>query len=59
MNKQKIIHPNGYACDGCIYWDPVNGCWKDYTRWCGKDPLAYEEEPWEEDHGSEKEALKE
>lgn len=33
---EKII-PNGYVCGECPEWDDVNGCWADYTEYCGRE----------------------
>ena len=34
-----MVQPNHWDCECCPYWDEVNGCWKDYTEYCGHGGL--------------------
>lgn len=30
-----MIVPNGYDCEECEHWDPVNGCWRNEPSLAG------------------------
>ena len=35
MARRKI---DGYVCDGCEHYDPINGCWAGHTTFCYDNP---------------------